>query len=341
MKSKFMLFVYSFVHAVVDMSCGAFMYGIFYHKYSSLTFAQFVLLYDFLAFVLQLPFGRIFNNKNQNSLVSMIGCILILFAYLIRDVSFLPVFFIGIGNALFHVGGGIDILNISQKKAAKIGIYVAPGALGLFLGVSINQLKYSLWIIIVLLLISILLLYLLRKNYTSSIQQKDYSLLDLSFDKSIVIYMVLFTICIRGYFGFILNYSWKSNFLLSFLFIIMIVLGKAFGGILSDKFGIRKISFLSLVVSSILFIFSFDSIVIAMISIFLFNMTMPITLILLSNSLKNYGMAFGLNTCALFFGYLPYCFGFRSFFFERIGLFFLVFISYIFLLIYFRKEKKL
>ena len=40
----------------------------------------------------------------------------------------------GIGNALFHVGGGIDVLNISEKKASLSGIFVSTGAMGIFLG---------------------------------------------------------------------------------------------------------------------------------------------------------------------------------------------------------------
>lgn len=38
----------------------------------------------------------------------------------------------GIGNAMFHIGGGIDVLNISDKKATLSGIFVSTGALGIF-----------------------------------------------------------------------------------------------------------------------------------------------------------------------------------------------------------------
>ena len=219
-------------------------------------------------------------------------------------IPILSVLLIGTGNAMFHIGGGIDILNISQKKSTKIGLYVAPGALGLFLGCSINKLNYSIYLILVLLVISIISLYIMSKTNKTKINQKNISILDYKFNKRIIIYLLLLTICIRGYIGFILNYTWKSDFNLALFAVLLVVFGKAIGGILGDKYGLEKIGFLSLLVSSILFVFSLNNMYIAFASILIFNMTMPITLILLSNYLNNYGRAFGLNTVALFIGSL-------------------------------------
>ncbi|MBV7276085.1 hypothetical protein I6U48_24655 [Clostridium sp. PL3] len=39
----------------------------------------------------------------------------------------------GLGNAFFHVGGGVIILNLRPGKASLPGIYVAPGAMGLLI----------------------------------------------------------------------------------------------------------------------------------------------------------------------------------------------------------------
>ena len=304
MNNKLIIFMYSAIHLVVDLSCAAFIYHFLALRFGITNIAIFILVYDFFAFVLQLPFGVFFNNKNINSFVSMIGCILILFAYLLNMIPILPVLLIGTGNAMFHIGGGIDILNISQKKSTKIGLYVAPGAFGLFLGCSINKINYSIYLILVLLVISIISLYIMSKTNKTKINQKNISILDYKFNKRIIIYLLLLTICIRGYIGFILNYTWKTDFNLALFAVLLVVFGKAIGGILGGKYGLEKIGFLSLLVSSILFVFSFNNMYIAFASILIFNMTMPITLILLSNYLNNYGRAFGLNTVALFIGSL-------------------------------------
>lgn len=337
MKDKIMLTIYSLVHCIVDLSCAAYLSSIIVTSFDPISVSRFILLYNCLAFITQWPLGVLFNNKNKNAYVSMFGCILILLGYIFGKITLLPVILIGLGNAFFHIGGGIDILNISNKKASKIGIYVAPGALGLFIGTSINKLKYPIWIVIVLLIISIIALYLLGKNTTTKVKQKEISVLDLKLNKQIVVYFILVAICIRGLLGFVLNYSWKSDFSLALILVIMVVLGKMIGGILADKFGLGKVGVVSLFLSAILFIFSFDSIVIAMISVFLFNMTMPLTLILLSNYLNHYGLAFGLNTTALLFGALLTFDPIPDVFFSRVGLFSLVFISLI--LFYFSYKK--
>ncbi len=314
MKNKFIVLIYSFSHFVVDLSCAAFIYHFLVYEFGiTPKVSIFILLYDFLAFVLQLPFGIFFNNRNKNSLISIVGCFLILISYALNMIPILPIILIGVGNALFHIGGGIDVLNISNKRASKIGMYVAPGALGLFIGCSINKLSYPVYLIIILLIFTIIFLGILYRKYNTDIKQDDISVFDFKFNKRIIIYLIFLTICIRGYVGFILNYSWKSSFSLSLLAIIMVVLGKAIGGLLADKFGLEKVGFFSLLISSLLFIFSFKSMIIALTSILLFNMTMPITLILLSNYLNNYGRAFGLNTFALFLGSLLYFSGLNGF----------------------------
>ena len=38
------------------------------------------------------------------------------------------------GNACFHVGGGIQVLNDGGDRAAPLGIFVSPGAFGIFSG---------------------------------------------------------------------------------------------------------------------------------------------------------------------------------------------------------------
>ena len=40
----------------------------------------------------------------------------------------------GMKNACFHMGGGIAVLNGSEGRASALGLFVAPGALGIFLG---------------------------------------------------------------------------------------------------------------------------------------------------------------------------------------------------------------
>jgi FSR family fosmidomycin resistance protein-like MFS transporter len=85
------------------------------------------------------------------------------------------------------------------------------------------------------------------------------------------------------------------------------MLGKALGGILADKFGLGWVGISSLAISAVLLGFYSSFPLCGMIGIFLFNMTMPITLVMLANTLKGReGFAFGLTTLALILGAMPY-----------------------------------
>ena len=137
----------------------------------------------------------------------------------------------------------------------------------------------------------------------------------------------------------ILAFSWKSTFVYALLFVIGVVLGKMLGGIIGDKIGYKKIS-ISLIISAICFIFAFDNPIIGIIAVLLFNMTMPITLICLSNIFdNNKGLAFGLLTLALFTGCIPTFIGMNQLF-TQVGLFSLTIVSSILLYISLRCDEK-
>ena len=67
---------------------------------------------------------------------------------------------------------------------------------------------------------------------------------------------------------------------------------------------------ISLVLCAVLAVFSDASIVCGCTGLFLFNMTMPMTLYLLAERFRDFpGTSFGLLTFALFIGFLPAWFG--------------------------------
>ena len=64
--NKLITSIYSLSHFIVDLSCAAFIYHfLVIDSGITINIAVFILLYDFLAFALQLPFGMYFNNKNK------------------------------------------------------------------------------------------------------------------------------------------------------------------------------------------------------------------------------------------------------------------------------------
>ena len=131
-----LVFVYSAGHFVVDFAC-AFLLCRFVFAVPDAHIN--VLLYNFCAFAMQAPLGIIADKINRNYLFAIAGCALIAVAYGFWYFPLAAVFCAGLGNAMFHIGGGIDILNISGEKAGALGVFVSPGALGIFFGATLGR----------------------------------------------------------------------------------------------------------------------------------------------------------------------------------------------------------
>ena len=92
-----------------------------------------MLLYNAAAFALQAPVGFIIDKALNPKLAAIIGLVCVAVSFLFWDNIFAALIIIGIGNALFHVGGGSLVLSLKNKKATFSGIFVAPGGIGLAL----------------------------------------------------------------------------------------------------------------------------------------------------------------------------------------------------------------
>lgn len=334
--NKRIVLTYSIIHFFIDLSCATLVTSLISQQlYGTLTLFFAVIIYNFFAFAAQLPIGIIADKLNKNALCSAIGCMLVVLAYLVSKFEIISCIIAGLGNAMFHIGGGIDVLNISNKKATLSGIFVSTGAMGIFLGskaVTMSFDKY--YILIFVLILSTIALIKLYRKIQETVINKEMIIPILNIKEKNAVLCFIITVCIRSYVGLILTFEWKSNFVLALLFTCSIILGKMIGGIIGDKVGFTKTSIISLILAAICFTFAFDNSILGIIAVLLFNMTMPITLTSLSNIFENNkGMAFGLLTFALFLGAVPVFFGYSDMIFNPIGLFTITIISAIILYI--------
>ena len=130
------LTVYGLSHAAIDASCAAVAFSLLSSK--SVTneyFIQLVIMYNVIAFGSQTLFGLLVDKCRCPKLSAISGSIITASAILVSFLSPLyAIILAGIGNALFHVGGGTISLNLTKNRASAPGIFVAPGALGLLIG---------------------------------------------------------------------------------------------------------------------------------------------------------------------------------------------------------------
>ncbi|MBO4697230.1 MAG: hypothetical protein J5643_08135 [Lachnospiraceae bacterium] len=317
--------VYSLMHALVDMSCAVLFTGVLTNSGYAAGYGAFaVLAYDFFAFVLQFPFGMIADRLNRNALVSALGCVLVGAAFAFRMCAFPACIVAGIGNALFHVGGGVDVLNVSEGKASLSGVYVSTGAMGLYLGIQWYHKAYLIPCLAGALAAgTVLLVWLFRKirrdyQVKNAACERIFELPELTSEQHLIVVCLLLTVCVRSCLGMVMGFTWKSGFYTGLAAVAAVVLGKACGGIIGDRLGWKKTSVTSLVIAAVLFYPAFDNMICGLFALFFFNMTMPITLTAMANLFpKRMGAAFGVTSAALFVGAVPVFLGYGGMIFQR------------------------
>lgn len=296
--------IYSIGHFLIDFISAFVIASIIISGQSSIvSIAILVVLYNIIAFGTQPFFGYLADVYGKAHYWAIYGLLISTIGAFFYFEPIIAVILLGIGNAIYHIGGGIIALNLEPSKAKYPGIYVAPGAIGLFIGGILGYLRVNYLVVILLIVLASLILILLIKFLPLiKIQKFKERKVDLI---SIVLILLLISVCMRSLVGYSLVLGWKSIFIFGLLLALTTALGKFFGGFLADKFGFMKVSIIGLLIAAPLLTF-FQSIpLLVFIGIFCFNLTMPITLVAIAEAIPNYkGLAFGLTTLALVLGYV-------------------------------------
>jgi FSR family fosmidomycin resistance protein-like MFS transporter len=298
--------VYIIAHFVVDFACAFLTFRILRetsHWYIGL------LIYNFCAFALQMPIGLLADRFNHNAICAAIGCGMVALAYPFGASPIVAAVLAGIGNGMFHIGGGIEVLNSGEKKPLLLGIFVSPGALGIYLGTMLGKQRLLPSTTMVRVLICILLLILISQYIDRRSFRSDNAVLSLHRLASpgvlAALGSLLMVVILRSYIGMTSNFAWKGNADWATLYVVAVVLGKICGGILAVPLGIKKTSILSLGLAAGLFLLS-NIPVLGVMAVFFFNMTMPLTLWAVAKLLSgSKGFSFGLLTFGLFLGFVP------------------------------------
>lgn len=271
-----------------------------YHP--EITFSA-IILYNFLAFATQWIFGLILDRIGRHKAAAILSVLLAIVSLLFSDSHQIwPVVAVGLANSLFHVSAGSMVLRTHPNKAFYQGVFVAPGAIGLFLGTKL-PLLFFLPVLIVFLISNFILLsgYMPKKI---EIARKT--------SLPVVLYisiLVLFVIGVRSLVAGSVSFPWKTQpdySIYANLLILGAFVGKALGGWLADKLGLTVIGIGSLLVSIPLLFFGNTYPFSGVLWMVFFQMTMPVTLLLLYHVLKlREGLSFGLTTLFLFIGTCP------------------------------------
>lgn len=326
-KKEVTTFAFALCHFVVDFACVSTMLCAVSRVLGesgqdSLEFvALSILLYDIVAFTLQLPVGIVLDKLDKNSYAALlsyalVGAGVLISLFPVALLEWLAVLLLAVGNALFHSAGGLIVLNISQKHAGPSGIFIATGAIGVFLGTQSAQMErlqiaFSLLVLLFLCALITLVVQKVNKKYWN-VHNVAFDIPKFSSNTLLAIALLSLVVALRSYVGMVMAFPWKSQMLLLVLSILGVFAGKALGGVVADRIGFRTTAIFSLIVAATLFVPSWEVPVMGLLGVFFFNFTMSITLASLANILPNAkGTAFGLASFSLAVGALPALLGFR------------------------------
>ena len=310
--------VYSAAHFLVDFACA---YLMFRYVKDSRARPDALLVYNFCAFALQMPFGVLTDMSGNGHAYSAAGCILVGASALLGNFPLALSAVAGTGNALFHIGGGHDVLLNSEGSAGRLGVFVSPGAFGLFLGGLISgNAALKIPVIAAMAIAATGIMHFCPNVQVSAdnISVKasagsDAPKRNIAGGKAPLLALaLLFTaVCLRSYGGFLFSFGWKSG-AWSWIFALSVVFGKTLGGFIYDRVGGVKASAFTLTAGALMFMFS-DFAPLGCTAVLLFNMSMPLTLRAAADILpRRQGFSFGLLTFALFIGFLPTWLGLPS-----------------------------
>lgn len=306
MKKNVTGYLYFYIHFVVEVVCFFFL--------SRVTNNSFIVwlvpfIYDGMAFVPQSIMGYI-SDKYPKINMGFLGIALLFITYLLWGLTNINIFvlliMISLGNAFLHVAGAENTLRTSNGKIAPAAIFVSGGSFGVITGrllarSSINSLVF------ILPILSMIPFVMLADTYIDKASNcKKFNFVKENVNPYLVVLIAFLVVIVRGYIGYGIPTSWNKTVVQNIIFFFTMGLGKALGGILSDKIGIRKVAILSTILAIPFLCFGDNVMIISIIGVMFFSMTMAITLAILVSVLKKTpGLAFGITTIGLFLGTVP------------------------------------
>lgn len=299
--------LYFYVHFVTEVLC---FYFLSQAIGDNLILWLVPFMYDGLAFVPQMLFGAI-SDRFEKIPFGLIGIALMVVGLMLFNVApvLLVTVLIAIGNACVHVNGAEVTLRSSKGKITPAAVFVSGGSFGVITGKLLAD-YVSVWPIILLAVTAIPVIVMAEKYRVETKHLKmpcrDFKTANLGLPIWLITLGAVFVVMVRGFVGYSIPTAWNKTVFQTVMLFVFMGVGKALGGILVDRIGIRKTTFISMIGAIPFLVFGNELMMVSLVGVMFFSMTMAITLsILVSVYRKNPGLAFGLTTVGLALGVLP------------------------------------
>ena len=253
-----------------------------------------ILLYDTLAFSTQCLVGLAADRLKRQRGAELVSAALLAAGWFLPGVSVLHVWLLGLGNSLFHVAGGVMTMKRSGGKAADLGLFVAPGAMGLTLGMLFPQCGG---------LFTVLLLICAAGAYSLEDRTPEDPVREHGGSGLTAPLLLTLAVAVRAVGGAAVSFPWKTGVFWTLALTVCVVAGKMAGGAICDRLGPGKTALWSVPAAALLIAFGCGFAAPSLMGQFLLNLSMPVTLWLMYRHMpEDPGFAFGLAASALWPG---------------------------------------
>ncbi|MBN1578894.1 MAG: hypothetical protein JW913_20200 [Chitinispirillaceae bacterium] len=294
------------IHGLVDAVCAAIVFSLVHiYPLSGREYLKLIIIYNVLAFALQPLCGVLTDHFQSARLSALAGIVFSLAAIMsVMHHPYLTVILAGVGNASFHIGGGVASMAMKHDRAGPPGIFVAPGAIGLAIGAAIGGRgippMQPLMGLLTAAMIAVALCTFPGREIVVDKKRQHLS------NREVIIMLLLLSVALRSLLGFSIGSFWQGNRPVLLSFAIAAMCGKAAGGLISDRFGWTRTGTAALMLAAVLFGWGATYAWCAVGGMLLLQMTMPVTLTALYRVFPGKpGLVFGLCCLALVIGAAP------------------------------------
>lgn len=290
------LVINAFAHLIVDGACAAALFG---PVWATGNIVAAVLTYNTLAFSTQCVVGLITDRLKKHEMIAAVSLAAVALGFLLPLDWIFRTVVIGLGNSVFHVAAGTVTLKRSGGRAGPLGVFVAPGTVGLAVGTLFPA--SGTYFAAAALLAATVMMFMAGQSMRVS-EQKNAVMNDVK-TPWLAVCALLVAVAVRAVGGTSVSFPWKTTSALSLVMVAFVFSGKAAGGFLCDRLGAKKTALLSLPAAAVLIAFGAAWMAPSLLGQFLLNLTMPVTLWLLYRAMPDSpGLAFGLAASALWPG---------------------------------------
>ena len=298
------------LHFLVDGLCLCCLYLIAF-PFSFPRLTGIFVVYNVLAFLTQPLTGLLADRMRERHWMLLAAVVLMLAAVMtvtfgLPFAGYLAPVLLGLGNSLFHVWGGKQVVLKAGNDMRALGLFVSTGAFGLAVAMVFFSLSLLYIFLLALCLLAVAYLKLEQSDervggalqdtpWSSRVRQSRWLLL------LVVVAFVMF----RSFMGESFTSAIVKDNMVVLLIGLTAMLGKMAGGWMASRMGILvTLAAVAVVVLGCLLCRSSERAVM-LTGLFAVNCTMPVTLYWANGLLKGReGLAFGLLAAALIPGYL-------------------------------------